>query len=142
MKKSLFYNYANAILKLKVATSASLVTDPETGNVLPVTETVEYGALLKSKPSKDDMKLRTLAGVDAASIYVEGWLVGVINLGIIQGLETAFFPEGVKVPLEMEAVVDGRVGRLQILPSVASPYGVDRYTGQKIFGYFSYRKGN
>ena len=142
MKKSLFYSYANATLRLKIAVAGNLITDPKTGNVMPVLEVVEYGALLKSKPSKDDMKLRTLAGVDAASVYVEGWLIGIINLGVIQGLETAFFPEGVKVPLEMDAVVDGRGGRLQILPSVASPYGVDSYTGQKIFGYFSHRKGN
>jgi hypothetical protein len=142
MKKSLFYNYVNATLRLKVATSGILITDPETGNVTPNAEVIEYGALLKSKPSKDDMKLRTLAGVDAASVYVEGWLIGVIELGIIQALDTAFFPEGVKVPLEMEAMIDGRTGRLQILPSVASPYGVDTYTGQKIFGYFSHRKGN
>ncbi|MBD2570051.1 hypothetical protein [Anabaena lutea] len=140
MKKSPFHEYGNATLRLEIA-SGALVTDPTTGNVKPIAQTIEFWALLKSKPSKDDMKLREMAGVDVASVYVEGWLIGAINSGVVQGLETAFFPEGIRVPLEIEAEVDRRAGRLQILPGVASPYGVDRYTGQKIFGYFSHRKG-
>lgn len=140
MSKSPFAKYANSTLKLQVA-SGALTTDPKTGNAKPTAQVIEYQAMLKSKPSKDDMKLRELAGVDAGSVYVEGWLVGRITAGVVGGLETAFFPPAIKVPLEMEAVVDGRAGRLQVLPSIASPYGVNSYTGQKIFGYFSHRKG-
>ena len=140
MAKSPFLKFGNAIIHIEMATGA-LVEDPETGNVRPGRVNVSFQALLKSKAIKDDIKVVGLPGIDAGSVYVEGFLIGKIVNGIVQPIETAVWPMGVKPPLEVRAVIDGREGRLQVLPAVVSPYGVEKRTGQKIFGFFSHRKG-
>ncbi len=141
VRKSPFARYANATLKLAIASEGDLAKDPETGNMRPGLEILEFKALLENSHT-DDYQTKILPGIDATDTYLEGYLVGQVVSGELQGLDTAFFPEGVKTPIEMEAVVDGKQGKLQILPTVASPYGVDAKTGQKICAYFSYRKGS
>lgn len=143
VRRSPFYRYRNATLKLVRAADGALTVDPETGNYQPVTETIEYAACLKASSSKDDLKWRELAGVDAGSVFYKGWIVGLVDAvsGDILGIETAFLPQTSKSIVELDATVDGEYGRLFILPDISSPFGVEQKTGQKITGFFSYRKG-
>ncbi|QSJ14595.1 hypothetical protein JYQ62_22105 [Nostoc sp. UHCC 0702] len=138
MGKSPFLRYVNATLLVVVAVEGELSFD-ENGNALPASQVIEYKACLKSKFNKDDSKLREQAGVDSSSIYLEGWVVGRVGEDGEVVVGTAFLP--VSVPCELEAVVDSQQGRLQVLPTVSSPFGVEQKTGQKIMAYFSHRKG-
>jgi hypothetical protein len=140
--QSPFAKYANTTLKLARAEYGDLTFDPETGNAIPATQTIQYKATLKASSSKDDLKLRELPGVDAGSVFFKGWIVGLVDpiTGETMGLETAFLPEIGKSPVEMDAIIDGQEGRLFVLPNISSPFGVDLKTGQRIAGFFSYRK--
>jgi len=121
-----------------LATTGSLAPDQH-GNMLPQTQTVVYQAILKEAFTKDDLRIEPLPGVDATSLYLEGWVVGQVVNGVLQDISTAFLP--VEIPTEVSAVLDGKEGKLQILPGITNPYGVEQRIGQKIAAYFSYRKG-
>jgi hypothetical protein len=124
MSRSPFQKYANAFLTLEIPTGG-LRVDEETGNQLPIYEKLSIEAIMSA--ARDPTE-RSLPGVDANSIYLEGCLVNPKQ-----------FPVGIQPPLECEAVVDGRKGRLKL--AIAIRTGIDKMvekkTGQVVQGYFN-----
>ena len=126
--KSPFRRYANAILKI-ARQGDFTIEDPETGNRIPHIEYQEVRAMLNTTDSKDDNKTKQMAGIDAQSIYVKGYLT-----------EPMFFPEDVKPPLEVECILNGVKGSLEVTLFINDSYGAWKKTGQPIRGYFKVAK--
>lgn len=126
--KSPFRRYANAVLSIP-RQGEFTIEDPETGNRIPHIEFEQMRAMLNATDSKDDNKTKQLYGVDAQSIYVEGYLT-----------EPMFFPEGISPPMEIECELNGVRGSLEITLYLNDSYGAWRKTGQPIRGYFKVAK--
>lgn len=124
MPLSPFRRYSNSQLLLQIY-NGRIKEDKETGNLIPVPETLELSALLNASKSKEDTKQRTLPAADLNEIYVTGYLVAPMQ-----------WPEGVKLPIECDAVIGGQKGRLKLELRLASSWGEERKTGAKISGYF------
>ena len=121
-------HYWNSQLWFDVA-DGEIKIDPETGNSLPETKTVEVAAILK--PSIDKTKERSQPGTDISEIYVKGYLCDPLQMPI-------------KPPCEVRCEISGKQGRLRIPALIQSPYGAEvreRVIGQKIEGYFLVQGG-
>lgn len=121
--RSRFSKYANAVLTLQIPTEG--LQRDEDGNYQPIYEPMEIKAILSESKSSQE---RSLPAVDVSQLYVEGVLVDPMQ-----------FPPGVQPPLECDAVIDERRGRLSLAIGIGT--GIDkkaeRKTGQVIQGYFS-----
>jgi hypothetical protein len=74
---------ANASVSLTVPTSGT-TTDPDTGNVVPVTETLTYSLFLRSSPPSVD----ELPGINSETTAYEGYCVNpqVLNSRVVAGI--------------------------------------------------------
>lgn len=71
---------ANATATFQVATEF-LVTDPDTGNVYPRTESVEARLFLKASP----VKTMGFPGMEVAQVVYDGYAVDPLDERIVQG---------------------------------------------------------
>lgn len=102
--------------------SSSLAFD-ELGNAILSAEKIPFKVYLKQ--SGTEVRQVSLAGSNTFQIKVCGYLINPMKL-----------PHGINPPLQVEAVINGRRGVLQIEPSIPKPFGSESYTGQFIQGWF------
>lgn len=118
MTKLVKGRYVAATLYLQMV-SETLRIDEETGNAMPVLEPKEFHAVVK----QNNQMQQQLPGLDVSEIAVSGYLT-----------DPMLLPDGLRFPLECDAEVGGRRGRLRI-PFLIST-ALDKKTGQKFQGIF------
>ena len=121
-KSSIPESYWNAVLYFEVE-GKGFKQDSETGNLTLATDTVVCKAILKQ-----ESRGRSLSqpGQNVSEISVVGYMASPTKMPV-------------QPPVEVEAEIDGKRGRLKIPLSVRTPYAGDlqeKYAGQKIQGTF------
>lgn len=111
---------ANASLAFEVA-GATLTVDPETGNQVAATETVNYLATLQLNRGRWDKQV----GIDESTFPCTGRLLSPATLDprIVSGSKAA-------------AVINGRRGRFELQEDLGAPVGTMPLLRQQISGTF------
>jgi hypothetical protein len=135
MLTSFFTAYANSTIFVRLP--GTTAEQDASGNwVVTGGATLEIRALLKmsSQRGQGSSTTQNAAGVDGATILVDGFLV-----------EPMFFPESVSLPNRFlcEMQMPNRLvrGELEVKASLLNPFGVEQLTGQKIAGVFYVEDG-
>lgn len=111
---------ANATLAFQVA-GATLTVDPETGNQVAATETINYLATLRLNRGRWDKQV----GVDESTFPCTGRLLSPATLDprIVSGSKAA-------------AVINGRRGRFELQEDLGAPVATMALLRQQISGTF------
>ena len=110
---------ANATLEWDV--TIGYTVDASTGNQVPVTQQITYYASLKQKTNP---RYDYLLGADNTAVYMEGRLTGPLALTGISPGESA------------SAIINGREGRLELLPNEHLVEHYWQFLGTPIRGIF------
>lgn len=123
MTKSPLDFKANSTITVKVYAEEPSI-DPTTGQIdLGSSTVVPLRALLTPKSSGSIRQPDK--GVDASLVFVEGWLTDPLD-----------FPAGLRLPTQVDATIDGRVGTLNLDLKPRSPWGDEQIIGRAISGQF------
>lgn len=122
-KSAIPSKYWNATLIFEVA-GDRLVADPVTGNLSPVSDCVETRAVIKEDTTLKKEHQQPGQGIN--EIPIRGYMAQPTKMPV-------------QPPIEIDAIIDRKRGRLRILALVRSPFETEiqeRYAGQKFEGYF------